>query len=96
MSASTYTQYYYEEAYCQGLTGKAAEWVVQKQKQYQSASERVMKICLVYKNDWPQAHRGTQRFFQSPKKIGKPNLSWEKSGKIVFRLSMIPALVKSN
>jgi len=31
-------------AYCEGLTGKVAEWAVRKQKSYRRAGEQAMKL----------------------------------------------------
>jgi hypothetical protein len=71
------------DAYQHGLTGKAADWAVWKQKAHRQVRQAaMMSIEAVINQETP--HKGHIKVEILPQKIVPTKNSWEKSSKVGF------------
>jgi len=71
------------DAYRQGLTGKAADWAVRKQKSHRKIGQHaMMSIEAVLNTNWP--HQGHKKNIFLDQKIILTEISWEKPAEVSF------------
>jgi hypothetical protein len=71
------------DAYRQGLTGKAADWAVQKQKSHRKVGQgAMMSIEAVLNTNSP--HMGHKKYISLVQKIVPTEISWEKPAEVGF------------